>query len=30
LQVRNLARLDDAERQAVRARSAAIRRGDVA
>jgi len=30
LQVRNVARLNDAERQAIRERSAAIRRGDVA
>jgi deoxyribodipyrimidine photolyase-related protein len=29
LQVKNLARLDDAERAAVAARAAAVRRGDV-
>lgn len=30
LQVKNVARLDDAQRQAIRARAAAIRRGEVA
>jgi deoxyribodipyrimidine photolyase-related protein len=29
LQVKNLARLDEAQRQAIRERSAAIRRGEV-
>jgi deoxyribodipyrimidine photolyase-related protein len=30
LQVKNVARLDDAQKQAIRARAAAIRRGEVA
>ena len=30
LQVKNLARLDDAQQQAIRERAAAIRRGEVA